>query len=236
VGERLQAVIVSCEHGGNRVPERYRELFAGREGLLESHRGYDLGALPLARQLADRLSAPLHAGIVTRLLVDLNRSPGSRTLFSEFSRELPAAERERILERYYRPFREGVTEAVASRIADGGQVLHLALHSFTPEFHGEVRNADLGLLYDPRRPRERNFCADLRQKLRRAAPSLRVRRNYPYLGTSDCVVTTLRRKFSPDAYLGIEIEVNQKFAEEGGRRWRGLREVLCEVLADLIHR
>lgn len=236
MGERRQAVIVSCEHGGNRVPQRYRALFAGREDLLASHLGYDIGILPLARQLADRLGAPLHAGTVTRLLVDLNRSPGSRTLFSEFSRELPAAERERILERYYCPYRDGVTEAVASRIAGGGQVLHLALHSFTSEIHGEVRNADLGLLYDPRRARERNFCSALRQELRRALPSLRVRRNYPYLGTSDCVVTTLRRKYSPDSYLGIEIEVNQKHPEEGGRRWRELREVFCVVLAELINR
>jgi predicted N-formylglutamate amidohydrolase len=226
-------VVVSCEHGGNRVPERYGELFAAAGELLASHRGQDIGVLPLAGELAERLGVPLHAGTVTRLLVDLNRSPGSRTLFSEFTRELRQSERERILTRYYRPYRDAVTADVASHIAAGEQVLHLSLHSFTPEWDGMERRADLGLLYDPRRPGELDFCAALHRALRQAAPRLRVRRNYPYLGTSDSLVTTLRRRFSPDSYLGIEIEVNQKHPVGDRRRWEAMRRVVCEVLAGL---
>ena len=41
--------LITCEHGGNRIPPRYRDLFAGCEALLQSHRGYDPGALTLAR-------------------------------------------------------------------------------------------------------------------------------------------------------------------------------------------
>ena len=36
-------LVLSCEHAHNRVPARYRHLFDAE--LLESHRGYDLGAL-----------------------------------------------------------------------------------------------------------------------------------------------------------------------------------------------
>ncbi|WP_027714591.1 N-formylglutamate amidohydrolase [Desulfuromonas sp. TF] len=226
-------VVVSCEHGGNRVPERYGELFAGAGELLASHRGQDIGVLPLAAELAERLGVPLHAGTVTRLLVDLNRSPGSRTLFSEFTRDLPQSERERILARYYRPYREGVTAEAAAHIAAGAQVVHLSLHSFTPEWDGMERRADLGLLYDPRRPGELDFCAELHRGLRQAAPHLRVRRNYPYLGTSDSLVTTLRRRFPPASYLGIEIEVNQKHPAGDRREWEEMRRVVCEVLAGL---
>jgi predicted N-formylglutamate amidohydrolase len=228
-------VVVSCEHGGNRVPARYRKLFAGEEGLLATHRGQDIGVLSLAAELAERLGVPLHAGTVTRLLVDLNRSAGSRTLFSEFTRDLPQLDRERILTRYYRPYREGVTADVASNIAAGKQVLHLSLHSFTPEWDGLERRADLGLLYDPSRPGELDFCAALHRALRQAAPRLRVRRNYPYLGTSDSLVTTLRRRFSPASYLGIEIEVNQKHPAGDLRQWREMRRVVCEVLAAQIN-
>ena len=46
-------LLVTCEHGGNRVPKEYRRLFAGWEPVLASHRGYDPGALTLARELAD---------------------------------------------------------------------------------------------------------------------------------------------------------------------------------------
>ena len=228
-------VVVSCEHGGNRVPERYGELFAGAGELLASHRGQDIGVLPLAGELAERLGVPLHAGTVTRLLVDLNRSRGSRTLFSEFTRELPQSERERILTRYYRPYREGVTAEAAAHIAAGAQLVHLSLHSFTPEWHGIERRADLGLLYDSRRSHEVDFCAELQQALLQAAPHLRVRRNYPYQGASDSLVTTLRRRFSPDSYLGIEIEANQKHPAGDRTRWGDMRRVVCEVLAAQIN-
>ena len=62
-------LLVTCEHGGNRVPKRYRRLFAGWESVLASHRGYDPGALTLARELARAFDAPLVASTVTRLLV-----------------------------------------------------------------------------------------------------------------------------------------------------------------------
>lgn len=31
--------LVTCEHAGNEVPERWRHLFMGEEKLLTSHRG-----------------------------------------------------------------------------------------------------------------------------------------------------------------------------------------------------
>ena len=42
------ALLLTCEHGGNRIPPRYRTLFQGHRRLLESHRGYDRGALAVA--------------------------------------------------------------------------------------------------------------------------------------------------------------------------------------------
>jgi hypothetical protein len=38
-----------------------------------------------------------------------------------------------------------------------------------------------------------------------------VRFNYPYLGKADGFTTFMRKQF-PKNYIGIEIEVNQKFA------------------------
>ena len=39
------ALIITCEHGGNEVPAAYAPLFAGHEALLPTHRGWDAGAL-----------------------------------------------------------------------------------------------------------------------------------------------------------------------------------------------
>jgi predicted N-formylglutamate amidohydrolase len=222
-------IILSCEHGGHRIPAAYRPLFAGQEELLATHRGYDIGILPLARYLARELGAPLHAAEVSRLLVDLNRSLRSPTLFSEVTRRLPAGERAAILRRYYAPYRERVEQEVAAGLR-GGQILHLSVHSFTPELHGVVRRADIGLLYDPARPAEAEFCRRWQAAIARLDPALRVRRNYPYRGVSDCLVTTLRRRCDGEPYLGLEIEVNQNLPQGEAGRWRQVRQVLLASL------
>ena len=98
-------------------------------------------------------------------------------------------------------------------------MLHLSIHSFTPVLHGQTRNADIGLLYDPGRAGERRLAVAWQKALRKRVPSLRVRRNYPYLGKADGFTTHLRRRF-PRAYLGLELEVNQALA--GTAQWRPL--------------
>lgn len=227
-------LIVSCEHGGNRVPERYRPLFLKAGEVLATHRGWDIGILPLARRLAEGLGAPLHAAEVTRLLVDLNRSLGSPTLFSEFTRDLPPGEREAILADYYHPYRREAEGAVAAAIASGETVLHLSVHSFTPELRGKVRTADLGLLYDPSRPAERDFCRRWQGVLAGLAPELRVRRNYPYRGTSDSLASFLHRRHPPERYLGIELEVNQALPLSGPERWGRVQDVLLASLRRML--
>jgi predicted N-formylglutamate amidohydrolase len=222
-------IILSCEHGGHHIPAAYRPLFAGQEELLATHRGYDIGILSFARFLARELEAPLHATEVSRLLVDLNRSRRSPTLFSEVTRQLPAGERAAILRRYYDPYREAVTQSVAEGLRNR-RVLHLSVHSFTPELHGVVRRADIGLLYAPTRPAEAAFCRRWQEVIVRLDPALQVRRNYPYRGVSDCLVTTLRRHFVSERYLGLEIEVNQKLPRDEPGRWLQVQQVLLDSL------
>lgn len=227
---------MSCEHGGREVPPPYAPLFHGSEDILEGHRGYDRGSLELARHLSARLAGALFAAKTTRLLVDLNRSPRSPSLFSEFSRDLPPRRREEILRSIYRPYRVSVESEVQRRVSRGQTVLHIAVHSFAPSLRGEERRADVGLLYDPRRTRERAFVERWRRALRDRFPGLRVRRNYPYLGVADGLATHLRRTHPDSCYLGIELEVNQSFSLEGGVRWRHLQETLASSGAEALER
>lgn len=207
--KRSDVLLLTCEHGGNHVPAAYRPLFAGADRLLGTHRGFDLGAREAARHLQRRFGAPLICATVTRLLVDLNRSMGHPALFSEFSRGLSCTERVRLLERYYLPYRSLVTAWIGTRIAGGQRVVHVAVHSFTPVLQGVVRTADVGLLYDPAREREARFCREWQRRILAGAGSWRVRRNYPYRGAADGLITTLRRRFAATRYLGLEIELNQ---------------------------
>lgn len=228
-------LILSCEHAGNLVPDRWRGTFIGHEGLLATHRGYDIGILPFAERLAAQCGVSLHACTMTRLLVDANRSPHSRTLFSEFTRASPPADRRLLLERYYYPYRDTVTSAVGEALASGGEVLHLSLHSFTPLFRGVVRNADVGLLFAPAAPAEAAFCRRWQALLREQTGGWRVRRNYPYRGVSDSLATWLRRHLDHGGrYLGIELEINQHWPEEGGAPWRQLQADLLASLSSAL--
>jgi predicted N-formylglutamate amidohydrolase len=226
----IDAFVITCEHGGNRIPAPYRRLFRGRRALLATHRGYDPGALAMARALAREFAAPLVSSTVSRLLVDLNRSVSQRSVFSEATRAAPAELRAAILDRHYRPYRERVERLVARSVARGRRVIHVSSHSFTPELDGEVRNADVGLLYDPARRTERVLCAHWKEALAARAPALRVRRNYPYTGKSDGLTSYLRRRFPQARYVGIELEMNQAIVFAGGARWRALRGTLIETL------
>lgn len=206
-------LILSCEHASGSVPARYRRCFASASAqrALRSHRGLDIGALGVARAFRRAFRCPLFHASVTRLLVDTNRSPRHARLHSEFSRALPASERAALLRSYYYPYRLELRNAVAALVRSGRRVVHVSVHSFTPRLAGQVRSADVGLLYDPARAPEARLAARWREQLGRAAPALRVRRNYPYRGVSDGLCTWLRTEFSARSYLGIELEMNQRF-------------------------
>ena len=95
------ALVITCEHGGNHIPAVYRPLFEGQDAALQSHRGFDAGALKMAQTLAEAFGAPLVSATVSRLLVDLNRSTHNRTLHAEAVRRLPATQRQAILTRHF---------------------------------------------------------------------------------------------------------------------------------------
>ncbi len=218
----IPAVIITCEHGGNRVPTRYRKLFAEAAEILNSHRAWDPGALTLARQFARILNAPLHCSSVTRLLVELNRSLHHPRLFSEFTASLSANEKQTLLKEHWYPYRCEVEDAISTLIQDNGRVVHLSVHSFTPVWNGETRRTDVGLLYDPRRVSELAFCRSWARNLSADVSGLTVHRNAPYRGTSDGFVTALRQQFAEDAYTGIELEVNQKYFASSGAKQRAI--------------
>jgi predicted N-formylglutamate amidohydrolase len=222
--------LISCEHGGNRIPSRYHDFFVGREALLRTHRGYDAGALRVARELSDALRAPLLASSVSRLLVDLNRSLGHPHLYSDATRAIAPQLRHEILARYYLPYRGKAETQIEQAIEQGRRVIHISCHSFTPELNGKPRNTDLGLLYDPSRPSEAGLCRRWRIALKACASVLKARMNYPYAGTADGFTVYLRKRFPAEHYLGIELEINQLHVHESTEHWRAVRGAIIEAL------
>lgn len=228
------AILLTCEHGGARVPAAYRQLFTNHKTLLTGHAGSDIGALGAARQLSRQLPAPLIAATTTRLLIDLNRSPTHPKVWSAISRPLSPAVRKTIMLQHYLPYRSEVDNALAALIRRHGRVVHISVHSFTDILQGQQRNADLGFLYDPGRRPEASLCRTLAKEMKQRQPELRVRRNYPYRGTADGLITALRRKYSAGTYIGLELELNQQlFAHRS--MWQRIVRNLATTLQKQVH-
>lgn len=225
-------LILSCEHASNRLPAAWSASLQDLDAL-DSHRGWDAGAAQLARYLSRQLQAPLQLGRFTRLLVDLNRSPTHPRLHGPGIRELEAARRGAILQRYYWPYREAVTARIADTLTRRIPVLHVSVHSFTPVLDGDTRRAEIGLLYDPARRIERQLCRDWQALLKSAAPQWRIRRNYPYTGVQDGFIPALRKQFADPGYAGVELEVNQALV--GSRQWTSLKRIIRDSLGQLLH-
>lgn len=227
-------MVISCEHGGNRIPARYRPLFRGLGHVLAGHRGYDRGAAFLAKALARAFNTPCHIALESRLLIDLNRSPRNRAVFSHITSTLSPTEKARIVKEFYLPYRCAVEDDVAAQIKSSSAVVHLSVHSFTPRIEGRKRRADIGLLYDPQRSFERVFCRRWKQILRQRYPELHVRLNYPYRGISDGFTAYLRKRYSASRYCGIELEVNQRLMAADITQRRNICHSLCATLKELL--
>ncbi len=217
-------IVITCEHGGNDLPKEYQSLFKNAKKKLQSHEGWDIGSLELAI-LFGSFADYFYFEKVSRLLIELNRSVHHPRLFSNYTKNLNPQIKQQLLEKYYFPYRNQVTKTVEKIIKQGECVLHLSVHSFTPCLGEEIRKTDIGLLYDPRRTYEKNFCRLWKEKIYELSRDFQVRYNYPYQGKSDGFVTFLRKQFDCSFYLGFELEVNQEITQDS-EKFKKLKDIL----------
>lgn len=225
-------LIITCEHGGNEIPSQYKKAFKAHKHVLETHRGFDLGALDVFEYLKP-LSVYSKSSTTSRLLIELNRSLHHKQLFSEYSRALSLKEKESIISTIYVPYRNEVESKISSLISKKDTVLHLSIHSFTPTLNGVERSCDIGFLYDSSHILEKEFSAEFKAQLKTITPNINVRYNYPYLGKADGFTTYLRQKFKQH-YLGIEIEINQKYSNSN-QMSQHIKDTLLVALKNVIH-
>jgi len=228
--------IITCEHASNKLPEEWHHLFEGFGDVLETHRGWDPGAIQLAKTIADRLGVKLFVHPWSRLLVEPNRSLHHRQLFSEYTEHLSDDERNKLINTCWSPHRDHIKQEIRSAASSGKQVIHIGVHTFTPVWKQKERDLDIGLLYDPKRKEEKQFCVKWKKELEASRPEFKIRMNRPYLGKDDGLTTGLRREFSEEEYLGIEIEVNQKYWFRSKSEWSQIADKLAESLTFLQNR
>ncbi len=233
MGDFAEQVLVTCEHASNRLP-------AGLElpaKMLDLHIAWDPGALPVARYLARRFGAELWQGEYSRLVVDLNRTVGNRVLMRQvsdghpipFNRGLSATDQAERIDTFYRPYRDGVIAAADDLISAHGRCVHICVHTFTPALAGNERGNDIGLLHDPHWGIERAVCAELRRHLDQETDYV-TWFNRPYSGTADGILPAMRRRYEPEQFVGIELEINQKYADDSVAL-RAISRAIADALA-----
>ncbi|MEM7721850.1 MAG: N-formylglutamate amidohydrolase [Pseudomonadota bacterium] len=151
--ERPARWVVTCDHASNRVPE---DVASGDLGLppedMARHIAFDPGAAGVTRALAAALDAPAILSNFSRLVIDPNRGEDDPTLLMKVydgsiipaNRHADAAEVERRLDLYHRPYHRALEGLIAAREAP----CLVAIHSFTPQFRGRPpRPWHVGVLY-----------------------------------------------------------------------------------------
>ena len=148
--------LITCDHATNRVPDW---IGGGDLGIaapdMARHIAYDVGAAGLSRALAQRLDAPAILSDFSRLVIDPNRGEDDPTLLMRIydgtvipaNRSADAAERERRLDRLYRPYHQAY-----AALADAHPRRAIcAIHSFTRQLRGRPRRPwSVAVLYSHR--------------------------------------------------------------------------------------
>jgi len=220
-------VVLTCEHASEALPAGWRWPEEDRR-LVGTHWAYDLGARAITLELAAALGAPAVLATFSRLLVDPNRPEDSPTLFRAEAEGAPvalnqaidAAERERQLAGFYRPFHAAVDRAVAACAAP----IVLAVHTFTPLYEGQPRQVELGVLFD----REDALCAAWVAELSAAGHDCRP--NEPWSGKAGLIHVAATHA-DRHGRRAMELEVRQDLAEDPAFRAR-----LVPELARLVSR
>lgn len=223
-------ILITCEHAVNKVPTNLQELFSNHFGVLNTHEAIDYGALEIATALHENLRCPLYTALVSRLVVDCNRSQTHPKCFSRFTSTMNKEQRNTLLQTYYHTYRNPVISEIKKQVeSTPNPVIHLSIHSFTAILNDHIRQTDIGLLYDPGRQGEKKFVKEWQKALKKEAPHLRVRLNYPYRGQSDGFSTSLRKQFNDSQYIGIELETNQAITMDPNK----LRKLIHFVIQSL---
>ena len=232
-GQSNAPVLLLCEHAGNEVPAALGKLGVSDE-ILDSHRGYDVGAESVARALADLLHAPLILQRYSRLVIDANRPPSSPQAILEISdgatipgnQRLAAAHRRARITEIFDP----MDKAIQAGFAVHERRAAFSVHSFTPQLGKEERPWHAGFLSRKSLP----TCEHLMASLARQAPDLNLALNKPYQ-IEDATDWFIPRHAEPRAlpHCLIEIRNDQIQTQEQGARWASMLAAAIKSLPEI---
>lgn len=207
--------VLVCEHASRFIPKHYGGLGLS-ETDLKRHIAWDIGAEIVALQLSEKIDAPLILAGYSRLLIDLNRPPGSATSIPQISETtvipgnmgLSEAERRHRIETCFAPFQTRLSQLLNARQMAGRPTIIAGVHSFTPVYKGISRPWHAGILFR----RSALFGRALVEALGGAAAHIAENQPYRIDDASDYTVPVHGEARGLDAVL---VEIRQDLISDG---------------------
>ena len=221
-GDRSLGVVLVADHALRELPEEYGSLGLPADQF-DRHIAYDIGVEMVTRKLVALLGAPAIMARFSRLLIDPNRGEEDPTLIRQIydgivipgNRSMAPQERERRLDRFYRPYHDAVGAMLASVAQESRHApLVLSIYSFTPAMRGHQRPWHVGIVWDMDHRVSKSLIEMLSQD-----KSLVVGDNEPYAGALPG--DTLSRHASVSGFPHALMEIRQDLIShrEGADEW-----------------
>ncbi|MGC6509224.1 MAG: N-formylglutamate amidohydrolase [Myxococcota bacterium] len=198
-------LIMTCEHASKRIPFEH-SLSLQEQQIVNDHWGWDIGISELTKQLCHNLDAlSIHARF-SRLVCDANRDPSHPTLVLEkadgvdlsFNPSSPELAQSR-LDHFHVPYHDKLDQLLRQNLSH--KPILLSMHSFTPVWNHQLRQMDIGVLFDKEAPLNQNLYQAL-------CSSFFTAQNQPYSGKHGMMYSATRHGQNHQLPY-LELEVNQ---------------------------
>lgn len=224
-------LVLLCEHASNEVPPPLLTSDADHPWL-QTHWAWDIGTATVIKTVSEQLGCPGVLSNYSRLVCDPNRAPIDDTFIRReveghtlsFNNHLDENEIKRRVETHYRPYHQAVDAMIRDRLLADSSFLIFSIHSFTPNYMGQKRDMEVGVLFDTYEKEATILYDGFKEK------GFDVRLNEPWSGANGMM-------FSPHKHgtahnlVNLELEMRQDLVgnEENAR---GFGLILAQILKD----
>lgn len=148
-------VILSCDHASGCIPPEFGNLGLTAHQLEQCEDRLDKGAVEIFDYLCHRLDCFGVKACVSRLVIDVNRSPDHPQFIRQEcpdhripgNHRLIPEEVKRRMEAYYQPYHQHLASLVAECERIHGTVFFLPIHTMADFYHGQKREIDIALIH-----------------------------------------------------------------------------------------
>lgn len=224
-------VVLSCDHASGYIPPEFSGLGLTPQQLRQCEDLFDKGAAELFDFLARTLDCSGVKTAVSRLVVDVNRSPDHEQFIRQRcadhpipgNQHLTADDIRRRTGRFYSPYHRHLKALLDDCEQRHGTAFFFPIHAMAERYHGQRREMDITLLYTDGCTLAAPVGAVLEQK------GYVVRHNSPFILTSDLLRGPNGQLFQRFSRTALVIEINDKH-----RHNDDIRQTLAEAIRQVV--